>query len=171
MVNIKWEFQRLELDRPYELLTLHNKWFCVNEVQINCYSYVDGSLAYAVELVDYNEIALVNTPYSQVLNTLESYYDDGATHDSEVVRIFSSFEDALQYIDKHFPRIDFEEELKAYYPERTRTLIAENVEVNVKYGESRLVDIYQDGNGNLVLEGIGTVMFDMVDDTLYFTEV
>lgn len=44
-------------------------------------------------------------------------------------------------------------------------LVAENVKIKVG-DEERVVDIYVNENGNLVLEGIGSVLYEMHNDEL-----
>ena len=106
---------RVEISRPYELWTLHNKWFCVSEVSINKNVYEDDSVIYTVETTDYCEVAKINARYMTTLYKLETYYGDSATHDYEEVARFDTLDEAIAFIDKEYPAIDIEEELEKYY--------------------------------------------------------
>lgn len=52
--------------------------------------------------------------------------------------------------------------------ESNKTLVAKGVTVTVG-AEERVIDIYVNEHGNLILEGIGDVMYDMLGDELSFS--
>ena len=48
-------------------------------------------------------------------------------------------------------------------------LVAEGVKIDVS-GEERVIDIYVNDGGNLVLSGIGSVEYEMLDEEIYFSD-
>lgn len=68
---------------------------------------------------------------------------------------------------EHF--FDDYEEACIFYEEKKmeRVLLAENVEIRV-INEIRTVNIIRNENGNIVFEGIGSVVHEMLDDELTF---
>ena len=48
-------------------------------------------------------------------------------------------------------------------------LVAEGVKIDVS-GEERVIDIYVNDGGNLVLSGIGSVVYEMLDEEIYFSD-
>ena len=114
MTNKIIDYQ-MELARPYRLWTTYGKWLCVDEVVINRTTYQNGATVYSVEVTDYRRIAQVNDTYMTVLRKLETYADDDAEHYYEEVIKFYTFEEAVRYVDRFYPPVDFEKELERYY--------------------------------------------------------
>lgn len=106
---------QMELSRPYDLWTLHDKWYCVSEVVIGKNTYEDGTIKYVVETTDFREVVKVNAGYTTILNKLETYYNDNSIRDYIEVARFNSYDEAMSFVDKEYPAIDIEEELKKYY--------------------------------------------------------
>lgn len=106
---------QIELSRPYNLWTLHDKWYCVSEVVIGKNTYEDGTIKYVVETTDFREVVKVNAGYTTILNKLETYYNDNSIRDYIEVARFNSYDEAMSFVDKEYPAIDIEEELKKYY--------------------------------------------------------
>lgn len=114
MLDLKdWE---MELARPYRLWTM-NRWFCVDEIVVNRKVYENDVVVYTIETTDYREIVKVGTAYKKALDAIEKYHDDNAEHIYKEVARFNTLNEAIEYVDRFYPPVDFEKELKRYHSE------------------------------------------------------